>query len=1047
MKSLKRRLLSLFLAMVMVLSLAPGALAENPEVPSGAQWNGGSSLDSNHQHTAQNYSEKQATCKEDGLKTWTCCCGATTTEKIDKSTTHTAGTEYITENGKHYPKCKVCDGKASETGTDCAAGTSPTFQKTSDGKHKAVCGTCGTVFGSEINCDVASASWQSDATNHWKVCTANVCDAQINKAVHDWTNGACVCGKAQSTTPSTVGSVGLSSNNITKNPGEQATITVTVKDSSGAAMSGQTVEITRKSGDSATAGTAAATNAQGSTTFEVTAFDIKAGSNTFEVKAGDKTATLTFKVNSPVTISATPSDAHIDEIDGYVRLNANYSGSNSTIYSWAFSGAKNYFSWSDDDKAEINIYADSISSSNRTLTATVTVRDGDKTFTASKNVTLEIDAQISVSATVSDNYYLGDGDNKTNDSIWDKIEDRVYKINSKYELKSVEFETYASRYGDLDGVTSKNKNFDEDELDEIEFIPEEKGDAEFRFTAHVFDTSARKDRELSGMLTITVTDTSSSSSGDITYMAELGEDVYFEVSDFEDYFDDKFSSGSLDYVIFESASNGKVKDGRSVVDYENDKYYVDPGKNQDDLADVYFAPNSSKKAMTGTVKFTVYGTKSSQKRAGTITIYYLNDNASDITYNTVNGKVTLDPKDFEAAYKEATGSKTAPSNLVIEFQNVPTNGTLTYTGGSRDKDLTKSTVKGTRYTTKSSGTNRLAQLTYSGTKGKDTIDYIAYSGGTAQFSGRVVFNGTAAVPQDVVVYYASTAGQPARFSQNDFTTANSAMSKAAKIRFVTPANGTLYLNGSTSAAGIDIAPALLYSVTYQPKAGFNGTDKVVFAAYDASNNLVANGSVNITVAGNPTTSTTPGGTTNPGGVTDVSQFTDVSGNAWYRANLATLVSKGVISGRGDGKFDPKGTVTYGEALKMVLESCGYTAAVGTGSQWAINYKNLAVSKGWISSSIDLNAAISRNATAELAAKVLGVAPVTSGSPFGDEANAYAVALYYTTPQIFVGTTNPNGGKPLFENSKPLLREQVCAVICRVSDYHTQHTTNVMPDGV
>ena len=69
------------------------------------------------------------------------------------------------------------------------------------------------------------------------------------------------------------------------------------------------------------------------------------------------------------------------------------------------------------------------------------------------------------------------------------------------------------------------------------------------------------------------------------------------------------------------------------------------------------------------------------------------------------------------------------------------------------------------------------------------------------------------------------------------------------------------------------------------------------------------------------------------------------------------------------------------------------------------------------------------------------------SPFGDEANAYAVALYYTTPQIFVGTTNPNGGKPLFENSKPLLREQVCAVICRVSDYHTQHTTNVMPDGV
>lgn len=1046
MKSLKRRLLSLFLAMVMVLSLAPGALATDPSVPSNAEWTGGNSSEEGHQHTAQNYSEKKATCKEEGLRTWTCSCGAITTEKIEKSATHTAGTEYITESGKHYPKCTVCNGKASENGTNCALGTSPTYQKVSDGKHKAVCGTCGKVFGDEINC-IASANWQSDNTHHWEVCTATGCDAQLKKAPHDWTSGTCTCGKTQTTTPSTVGSVALSPSNITKNQGEKATITVTVKDSNGAAISGQAVTIAQKSGDSATAGTAAATNAQGTTSFEVTASTTKAGTTTFEVTAGGKAATLTFKVNSPVTISANPTDAHIDDINDYVKLTANYSGSSSASYRWSFSGAEEYFSCTDEKKAEITIFAEDISSTTKTLTATVTVTDGENSYIASKNVTLKIDTQINISATVSDNYYLGDGDNKTNDSIWDKIEERVNKLDRAYDLEAVEFDTYTSKYGELSGVTSKNNKFDEDELADIEFIPEEKGDAEFRFTAHVYDTQARRDKELSGMLTITVTDTTSSSSGDITYMAELGEDVYFEVSDFEDYFDDKFSSGSLDYVIFESASNGKVKDGRSTVDYENDKYYVDPGKNQDDLADVYFAPNSSKKAMTGTVKFTVYGTKSSQKRAGTITIYYLNDNASDITYNTVNGKVTLDPKDFEAAYKEATSSKTAPSNLVIEFQNVPTNGTLTYTGGSRDKDLTKSTVKGTRYTTKSSGSNRLAQLTYSGTKGKDTIDYIAYSGGTAQFSGRVVFNGTAAVPQDVVVYYASTAGQPARFSQNDFTTANSAMSKAAKIRFVTPANGTLYLNGSTSAAGIDIAPALLYSVTYQPKAGFNGTDKVVFAAYDASNNLVANGSVNITVAGNPTTSTTPGGTTNPGGVTDVSQFTDVSGNAWYRANLATLVSKGVISGRGDGKFDPKGTVTYGEALKMVLESCGYTAAVGTGSQWAINYKNLAVSKGWISSSVDLNAAISRNATAELAAKVLGVAPVTSGSPFGDEANAYAVALYYTTPQIFVGTTNPNGGKPLFENSKPLLREQVCAVICRVSDYHTQHTTNVMPDGV
>lgn len=1021
MKSLKRRLLSLFLAMVMVLSLAPMALAVDDDSTvkwKEGQWTNAPSdlpADSQHKHEPADKatSETVPSCTVAGSRTYAC------------KNKYTPATSDPTKAGEE----KECT--ATRTDTADALGHDYTGNATAitDGddagkKHFINCTRCNAV-----------KTEAHDYDSKTGICKATGCNAQKPPEV--------ITVKSVSLNPSTA-SVDL---------GGSKDIAVTVTGSNDEPMANETVTITKKNSGPATADkTSVTTGSDGKATFKVTADSTKAETTTFEVKAGNKTETLTFKVNSPVTISSTPTSASINSMDDVVKLTANYSGSKSATYKWTFSGSEDYFSWSDVDKANITIYAEDVSSTTRTLTATVTVKDGDNTYTASKDVTLKIDTQISVSATVSDNYFLGDGDNKTNDSIWDKIEERVNKIDRDYDLEAVEFDTYTSKYGDLSGVTSKNNKFDEDELADIEFIPEEKGDAEFRFTAHVYDTQVRKDRELSGMLTITVTDTSSTSGGNISYTAEIGEDVYFDVSDFEDFWEDKYSSGTLDHVVFGSATNGKLKDARSTVSYNKDKYYVDPGKNDDDLADVYFVPSSSKKAMTAKISFTAYGSKtgssgSSYDRAGTITIYYLNDNASDITYNTTNGKVTLDPKDFNEAYKEATGSKTAPSSLVIEFQNVPTNGTLTYTGGSRDKDLTKSNVKSTRYTNKSSGTNRLAQLTYTGTKGKDTIDYIAYSGGTAQFSGRVVFNGTAAVPQDVVVYYASTAGQPARFSQNDFTTANSAMSKAAKIRFVTPANGTLYLNGSTSAAGIDIAPALLYSVTYQPKAGFNGTDKVVFAAYDASNNLVANGSVNITVAGNPTTSTTPGGTTNPGGVTDVSQFTDVSGNAWYRANLATLVSKGVISGRGDGKFDPKGTVTYGEALKMVLESCGYTAAVGTGSQWAINYKNLAVSKGWISSSVDLNAAISRNATAELAAKVLGVAPVTSGSPFGDEANAYAVALYYTTPQIFVGTTNPNGGKPLFENNKPLLREQVCAVICRVSDYHTQHTTNVMPDGV
>lgn len=1059
MKSLKRRLLSLFLAMVMVLSLAPGALAEDPPLPNNPKWEGGSSQNP-CSHTSYTYNLDTApTCTATGIESWTCSsCGAKVTNNNVATLGHdfTNSTTYVQKSDKHYKVCarSGCDTEDTN-GTACAAATSPTYIDATNG-HKKKCATCGNAFGAVEN--HTPGNWvTSDKDKHWKVCSA--CNTKVDENTHSWTNNTCgTCGATKASETVTVKSVSISPTKVSMERSKTTTLTVKVMGTDDKPKAGVQVSIGRTGESASASATSVTTNADGEATFTVTSDATKTGETTFTATAGGQSATCKVTVSDGITIDfntkqsvnggsktdSTLSVAYDDIIALSVEDVKVKSGTIDVTNSYEIS-----FKWMVDSsttsvtRSSYSFYADDNCTVKCTVTATPKSEVTGTAKTKTTSWTVKISSDITVNATVSGNYVLSDADDKTNDSIWEKIED---ELQSGFSLDYITFDSWEHRYGDLEGVSSRTTKFEEDDLSDVEFVPEEKGTAQFSFVAHVLDRSDNA-RSLKGILYIEVKDTTSSSSGDITYMAELGEDVYFEVSDFEDYFDDKFSSGSLDYVIFESASNGKVKDGRSTVDYENDKYYVDPGKNQDDLADVYFAPNSSKKAMTGTVKFTVYGTKSSQKRAGTITIYYLNDNASDITYNTVNGKVTLDPKDFEAAYKEATSSKTAPSNLVIEFQNVPTNGTLTYTGGSRDKDLTKSTVKGTRYTTKSSGSNRLAQLTYSGTKGKDTIDYIAYSGGTAQFSGRVVFNGTAAVPQDVVVYYASTAGQPARFSQNDFTTANSAMSKAAKIRFVTPANGTLYLNGSTSAAGIDIAPALLYSVTYQPKAGFNGTDKVVFAAYDASNNLVANGSVNITVAGNPTTSTTPGGTTNPGGVTDVSQFTDVSGNAWYRANLATLVSKGVISGRGDGKFDPKGTVTYGEALKMVLESCGYTAAVGTGSQWAINYKNLAVSKGWISSSVDLNAAISRNATAELAAKVLGVAPVTSGSPFGDEANAYAVALYYTTPQIFVGTTNPNGGKPLFENNKPLLREQVCAVICRVSDYHTQHTTNVMPDGV
>lgn len=1000
MKSLKRRLLSLFLAMVMVLSLAPGALAvdevqqpgDNEQKPpqediDNSKW---SDTSADHQHekpesdTTDNPTVTEATCTEAKKKVYKCTennCNATLTETEGDPKGHTWAT----------------------TGTEITTGSDK-------GKHKVTC----TVQGCNGE-KVEGHDWNTN--DKCKVCNADK-PAEASITLDKKTLTFEYDGNSQTITATTVP--------------ENAEVDWSVSPATGVVS----------------------LNATGkSCTVSVTGY----GSATIAAKVKDSNLKAECKVTveNPLTITSSSTSNKLTSMDSSITLIPYFDGQAiNTVdgeFTWKLPSSQ-YFDFNDGDRADGKLYVTPLASSkdSRSCTITAEYKVNDITYKKSITLYLQISAEIDLTASVSTDYYFSEVSDKGSYSVEDQL---LRAIPSNYYLDYIQFSNVTTDYGDLDGV-SKRDEIEEDEIGDILFVPKKKGDAVFYFTAYTYKSSSSSSRiEREGILTITVTD-ASDSSGDVVFYGDVGEDVSLDSGSFEDFWDDEYPNGELEYVTF-SVSGGTLRDadGKTVG---SKKCYVRAGRNEIELDEVYFEPNSTNKKTAKTVSFsfTAYGENKSgtnREASGRVSIVYTAESPDDITYTSgSNGTVSLKASDFTAAYKEVI-SGSVPSNLTIVFQSVPRNGTLTYNDSSKknakDVKLTSSNIKKYSFTTKSSGSNQLNDVVYSGTSGTDTIDYIAYSGSTIKFKGSVVFNGKGAIPQDVVVYYASTAGQPARFSQNDFTTANSAMSKAAKIRFVTPANGTLYLNGSTSAAGIDIAPALLYSVTYQPKAGFNGTDKVVFAAYDASNNLVANGSVNITVAGNPTTSTTPGGTTNPGGVTDVSQFTDVSGNAWYRANLATLVSKGVISGRGDGKFDPKGTVTYGEALKMVLESCGYTAAVGTGSQWAINYKNLAVSKGWISSSVDLNAAISRNATAELAAKVLGVAPVTSGSPFGDEANAYAVALYYTTPQIFVGTTNPNGGKPLFENSKPLLREQVCAVICRVSDYHTQHTTNVMPDGV
>lgn len=790
----------------------------------------------------------------------------------------------------------------------------------------------------------------------------------------------------------------------------------------------------------------------------VTVKALRAGTTTIMVSGGGKTATC--KVTVGGKLEVTPTKETLTHLGDEATFTAKFNGSRVPDAEWDCANPK-YIDLKDNKDGTATVSALATTPSGGT-TVTATYWDGNQKYTASATVVVSYSAKNVATVTVynsTDSYNLDDPDDDGDDSIVEQMEDYFDDTkNGYYGLASVEFNSRSDTYGSLSATTGREYDVDGSsnskyDISDVTFSPSstKTGTATFDVTANVYRSNGKSTTPVSCTISFKVVD-GKASGGDVEYTASLGEDVQFRASDFEDFWDDAYSRGELESVSFK-VSGGTLRDsdGKTVGSKE---CYASPTRNQIDLDGVYFEPNSATSKKAGTVKFsftaTGYARNSSKSttRTGTVSITYMGGSPKDITYTVnANGSVNLKASDFTAAYKEATGS-TAPSGMTIVLQGVPRNGTLTYTDSSKSKPtdvkLTSSNIKNRSFTTRSSGTNQINDVSYSGNSGTDTIEYIAYSGNSAQFTGKIVFNGAPTAPTNLSVTFTSTNGAAATLSSAAFTTANATvMGKTYRLRFTAPTNGSLLLNGATTAVGVDIFPSSLGSVSYRPKAGFNGSDKCLFMAYDASGNLTGSGTVNFVVVGNPANTTTPG--TTPG-ASSISQFKDVPATAWYRTELADLVSKGIIKGKSATSFAPRDNVTYGEALKMVLRAAGHTAEEGTGNNWAINYKNLAVSKGWISNDIVLTNAISRAAMADLVAKVLGVASSGAASPFADTANGYAIALYNTTPRIFNGETGKDG-KLYFNGGDSLKREQICAVIYRVNQYYTNANSNQMPDGI
>lgn len=651
-------------------------------------------------------------------------------------------------------------------------------------------------------------------------------------------------------------------------------------------------------------------------------------------------------------------------------------------------------------------------------------------------ITVKVSTDISVDVTVynTGSYALGDEDVKGGDSVVDQIYDAIEKLSRHDELVYVRFDSVSSKGGELDAST-KDEYYYDDDLEDVTFTADEdyKGNVSFGFRAYVDEKGKNY---YSGTVTFKVEE-GTASAGDIIYPAKSGDDVEFDVNDFEDFWEDKYSKGSLDYVTFGSVSSSRG----DLVDADGDKvssrtkYYADPTSKQADLDGVTFEPGRNTKT-TVTIDFTAHGTNNSKRDAelsGTVVILYTEKDPEAIVYSSTGKNITLDADDFLDNYKDTMGS--SASNIQIQFLEVPSNGTLYYNYNERTEkgtELTSKNVANYTFSTSSRASKSIEDVTYvPDSRGRsDTVRFACYtSGGDLRYYGEVTFGQTV---QNVTVNMTSTSSG-VTFQASTFFNADDALLSANTISFGTPSSGTLYKNwNGTSGTRVTASDMFSYvasvtgnasisTVTYVPVAGYSGTVTIPFSAYGAAGGIVS-GTVSIRV-----TATTP-----------TTIFTDVpttGSQAWAYPYINRLAAAGVVSGVTPTTYGPKQTVKWGEALKMVLLGAGHPAQVeGTGSNWASGYLTYAVNNGIVSNTnINLSSNITRLEMAELAAKALGMSPasrINTGivGPT-DTTNGYVYALY--NAGIVGGDSS--SGQNRYNGGSTLLRDEMAKIVCGVMD--------------
>ena len=155
-------------------------------------------------------------------------------------------------------------------------------------------------------------------------------------------------------------------------------------------------------------------------------------------------------------------------------------------------------------------------------------------------------------------------------------------------------------------------------------------------------------------------------------------------------------------------------------------------------------------------------------------------------------------------------------------------------------------------------------------------------------------------------------------------------------------------------------------------------------------------------------------------------FKDVKASAWYGSYVIDLYNDGVISGTSATTYTPNGTLTWAQALKLLLVSSGdLKAEDAVGADWSKNTIAKAAELGIVAADLDGSKAISRLEFCQIAAKLNKLSESTTESKFTDCKDGYVMAL--VDAKVIDGMTATT-----FEPDASLTRAQIAKIIYQLN---------------